>query len=82
MRGKANARSRQMQGVSIPGSIPGSIPLKKSRKVFDDVILLHNIWNALKLAFKHTVVVADGEIELDDDDMDVVDEEDEELFEQ
>ena len=58
-------------GVTI--SIPGSIPLKKSRKVFDDVIMLHNIWNALNLVFKDTVVETNGEID---------DEEDEELFEQ
>ena len=44
-------------GVTI--SIPGSIPFKKSRKVFDDVIMLYNIRNALNLAFKHTVVVTD-----------------------
>ena len=77
--------------MHIPGDvdvhIPGSIPFKKSRKVFDDVIMLYNIRKALNLAFKHTVVVTDGEIELEDD-MDVVDEEDEEdeeddeLFEQ
>jgi hypothetical protein len=65
--------------VIVP--IPGSIALKKSRKVFDDVIMLHNIWNALKLVFKDTVVVTDEEIELEDD-WDVANEMDEELFEQ
>jgi hypothetical protein len=66
-------------GVTV--SIPGSIPFKKSRKVFDDVVMLFNIWNALKLVFKDTVVVTDEEFELEDD-MEVVDEEDDELFEQ
>jgi hypothetical protein len=60
--------------------IPGSKALKKSRKVLDDVIMLYNIWNALKLVFTDYVVVTDEEIELEDD-MDVVDEEDDELFE-
>jgi hypothetical protein len=47
--------------------------------IFDDAIMPHNICNALKLVFKDTFVVTDGEIELEDD-MDVVDEEDDELF--
>jgi hypothetical protein len=64
--------------VIVP--IPGSIALKKSRKVFDDVVLLFNIWNALKLVFKDTVVVTDEEVELEDG-LDVVDEIDDELFE-
>ena len=61
--------------------IPGSLTLKKSRKVFDDVIMLYNIWNALKLVFIDSVDVPGEEIELQDD-FDVVDEADEELFEQ
>ena len=64
--------------VLVP--IPGSIALKKSRKVFDDVVMLFNIWNALKLVFKDTVVVTDEEVELEDG-LDVVDEIDDELFE-
>jgi hypothetical protein len=65
-------------GVTV--LIPGSIQLKQSRKVFDDVIMLHNIWNALKLVFKDTVVIIDEEVELEDD-WDVADEIDDELFE-
>jgi hypothetical protein len=61
-------------------SIPGSIALKKSRIVFDDVVMLFNIWKALTLVFKDTVVVTDEEVELEDD-WDVVDEMDDELFE-
>jgi hypothetical protein len=61
--------------VIVP--IPGSIALKKSRKVFDYVVMLFNIWNAL---IKDTVVVTDEEVELKDD-LDVVDEIDDELFE-
>ncbi len=64
-------------GVTV--LIPGSIQLKQSRKVFDDVIMLHNIWNALKLVFIDSVVNDEFELE---DDLDVVDEEDEVLFEQ
>ena len=58
--------------------IPGTLHLKNSRKVFDDVVMLHNIWISLKQVFEK-YELEDGDYQENEDDYWT--EEDDTLFE-
>jgi hypothetical protein len=47
--------------------IPGSLDLKKKKKVINDVYMLFNIWNALKLVFDSYISEGDEGVEREND---------------